>query len=75
MKREHTPEQARVARTVFRLTRKEVIEAFVMYIASKGEAVPEGKAFVWFPDSHRVENEKLVTLGVDHHPRSTGDAR
>jgi len=59
MKREDTPQQPRVARTVFRLTRDEVIEALKEYIENEGEDVPKGRLFI-------LVGEEIVTLGVDH---------
>ncbi len=66
MKREYTPEKKSEARTVFVLTRSEVVEALVMYIKNRGEFVPGGKTFVFYPHHDERGCKEVVKLGIEH---------
>ncbi len=61
MKRNDTEERVS-ARTAFKLTHDEVIEALDMFVVYRGEKVPEGVRNLWFNDA---SPDCCLTLVVD----------
>ena len=66
MKREDTPQQKIAARTVFILTREEVVEALVAYVRYRGEAVLGRKTFIFYPDYDKRGSKEIVKLQIEH---------
>lgn len=54
------------ARTTFRFTREELIEALKSYVEASGQTVPPGKAGVWVDEERSHQTGKPATLFIDN---------
>lgn len=65
MEKQYMPGEVRPARTVFRISKEELIFALKQLVITSGVILPDGKYFIWHPSESRNEHWE-ITLGVDH---------
>lgn len=81
MDKRYTKGRMPSSRTAYRLTDEDVVEALVLFVASKGETIPEGKRGVAVrdPGAYYPQDEgpgPLATLVIDHvEPEGGEDER